>query len=363
MPPRLDIAVALLLAVLGVLEPTVLGSVEADPLVAAPLTAAAMSTLAFRRVAPGPAAAALLAVLALQEYVAAEPASGMAAFLGMLLAVGTLAARAPAPDAAAWGVATLALLSLTVAADRGADGGDFAYAWTMWLAAAVTGRTLRVRQQRAESAERAAGEAVDAERARLARELHDVVAHGLSVIHIQARVAGELMERDRGAARSALGSIEETAHHALADMRRMLALLRAENGGDRSPQPGLDDIPALLERTRQAGLPVDYEEAGRRLKLSPGVDLAIYRLVQEALTNVLKHAGPVQTRVRLAFAAQAVEVEVVNAAANGARAVDGGGHGLAGMRERAGLFGGDLQAEPLPGGGFRVLVRLPAEAP
>ena len=359
MPPRSDILIALGLAVLGALEPTVLGSVEASPASALPGTVLAMAVLAVRRVAPGPSAAGVLAILAVQEFVATEPASGMAVYLAMLLSIGTLAASAPARDALAWGVATIALLGLLVAADRGADAGDFAFAGTMWLLAAGIGRALRSRELRAVGAEREARAAIEAERARLARELHDVVAHGLSVIHVQARVAGQVLADDPVAARRALDAIEETAHDALGDMRRMLELLRVEGEGARGPQPGIADLPALLERTRDAGLPVEDEVVGTPVPLPPGLDLAVYRIVQEGLTNVLKHAGPVPTRVRLGYRADAIRVDVVNEPGprNGNRA--GSGHGLAGMRERALLFGGTLEAGPRPEGGFRVQAELP----
>lgn len=369
MPPRADIAIAATLAVLGGLEPTVFGSVEADPALAVPLTGLAMVPLAFRRVAPGPAAAGVLAVLAVQEFAAADPATGMAAFLAILLALATLAARTGLRDGAAWLVAALALLCLTVAADRGADAGDFTYAGTTALIAIGVGRALRVRElhsqaseQRAAAAERDAREAVEAERARLARELHDVVAHGLSVIHVQARVAAKLLEDDPAAARSALGAVEEIAHDALGDMRRMLELLRVDGESQRGPQPGVADLATLIDRTREAGLPLEFEIAGERRPLPPALDLAVFRVVQEALTNVLKHAGQVPTRVCLAFRPEAVVVEVVNDGGRPPDAPAPSGHGLLGMSERAGLFGGEVSAGPRPEGGFAVLARLPLGA-
>ncbi|MDP9385306.1 MAG: histidine kinase [Actinomycetota bacterium] len=368
MPARTDIGIAFCLAALGCLEPTVLGSVDASPGLTVPLTVLAVAPVAWRRVAPGPAAAATLAVLAALEFAADEPASGMAVFLAMLLGVGSLMARADLAEAVAWGVATLALLSLAVAADLGADSGDFAYAWTMWLIAAGVGRALRTRQlradasaQRAAEAEREGREAVEAERARLARELHDVVAHGLSVIHVQSRVAAQLLERDPNGARRALAAVEDVAHDALGDMRRMLELLRIEGERALEPQRGVDDIPALLERTREAGLPLEFDVDGAPVSLPPGLDLAVYRFVQEGLTNVLKHAGHVPTRVRLVFRPEAVAVEIVNeqSGATAAAAEGSGGHGLLGMRERAAVFDGDFEAGPRPHGGFAVLARLP----
>lgn len=235
------------------------------------------------------------------------------------------------------------------------------------LLIAVWAIGLAVRQQRAytaalnEQAERRARAEAAEERLRVSRELHDVVAHGMSLIALQAGVANYVIgERPEEAAR-ALASIETTSRSALTEMRTLLGVLRDGDGAPVDPQlapaPGLADLDRLTARTVQAGVRVDLETRGRARELPAGVDLAAYRIVQEALTNVIKHAGSGGCRVTVAYEDAAVSVEVVD---EGRGAVPStGGHGLAGMRERTRLYGGEFEAGPLPGRGFRVAARLP----
>jgi len=226
--------------------------------------------------------------------------------------------------------------------------------------AALEERTRMLERER-EDRDRAA---VAAERLRIARELHDVVAHAMSVIAVQAGVGRHVIETDVDAAREALGVIETTSRGSLVEMRRMLGVLRqGDEAAAMRPVPGLADIPDLVADTRRAGLGVTLDSPGTVGDLPSGVDLAVYRVVQESLTNVLKHGGPV-AHVRVARQEDRVEVEVTDDGRPDRQAGRGsagseGGHGLLGMRERVALFGGSFDAAPRPGGGFRVHASLP----
>lgn len=239
-----------------------------------------------------------------------------------------------------------------------------------WLAGvALRQRTVRVAlaEERAavlEHDHRAAQAAVADERARIARELHDVVAHSVSVMTVQAGAARMLLNTDPSQAVAPLLAVEETGRQALAELRRLLGLLRPEDGGTGLvPQPGLDDLPALVRTVNDAGLPVELLVVGAVRPLAPGVGLAAYRIVQEALTNALKHASAQHVRVGVDFSAEELRVEVCDdgqrARHEPARKGAHDGHGLAGMRERAAVYGGDLRAGPEPGGGYAVRARLP----
>jgi signal transduction histidine kinase len=215
-----------------------------------------------------------------------------------------------------------------------------------------------VRRQRAQARRLALAE----ERARVARELHDVVGHGLSVIAVQSDAAEAALDRDPELARAPLRAIHSSAAESLAEMRRMLGLLRAgDEEAGRAPQPGLAELSALVERSQAAGVPVTLEQSGTPRPLPAGVDLSAYRIVQEALTNVRKHAGGAAAAVRVAWQADAVALEIRDSGPGPAPgAVSGGGHGLTGMRERARLCGGELRTGPGSDGGFVVEAVLPA---
>ncbi|RCV52440.1 two-component sensor histidine kinase [Marinitenerispora sediminis] len=225
---------------------------------------------------------------------------------------------------------------------------------------------LQARATRLEHARDAHARAVLAEeRSRIARELHDVVAHHVSVMTVQATAGRRVIARSPDRARQALEDIEETGRQALSEMRRIVGVLRtsASADADRGPQPGLADIPDLLAQVRETGLAVALRTEGVARALPPGLELTLYRVVQESLTNVLKHAGPdAAAEVALRFEPGAVSVRVEDDGAGppgGARGGDEPGHGLLGMRERVSLFGGDLEAGPRPGGGFSVRARVP----
>ncbi|MER7843352.1 histidine kinase [Kitasatospora sp. NPDC096077] len=212
--------------------------------------------------------------------------------------------------------------------------------------------------------------AVAAERARIARELHDVVAHNVSVMIVQADGAAYVLDNSPQQAKEALGTIASTGRQALVEMRRLLGVLRtADTAEEYVPQPGVEELPDLLEQVRTAGLQVDYATSGHPRELPRGVELTVYRIVQEALTNVRKHGGPdVHARVAVDFGERELAVLVEDdgrgstdeqLAAGGA---DGLGHGLIGMRERVGMVSGSLDVGPRPGGGFRIRAVLPLKA-
>ncbi len=205
--------------------------------------------------------------------------------------------------------------------------------------------------------------AVAAERARIARELHDVVAHAISVIAVQAGAGRHAHHGEPARTHEAFHAIESTARQALVEMRRLLGLLREEGElTTTAPMPGVDGHAELIEQARAAGLWVEVAVDGRERALPAGLDLAAYRILQEALTNVRKHAPGAHVNVRIGYGPDDVEIEVRDdGSGSPAGGSDGGdgGHGLIGMRERVALYRGELEAGPLPEGGFRVRARLP----
>ncbi len=209
--------------------------------------------------------------------------------------------------------------------------------------------------------------AVAAERARIARELHDVVAHNVSVMIVQADGAAYVMDNSPQQAKEALSTIASTGRQALVEMRRLLGVLRtADSAEEYTPQPGVEELPELLEQVRTAGLPVEYRTSGEARELPRGVELTVYRIVQEALTNVRKHGGPyVRANVQVDFRDRELEV-VIEDDGRGTTdehlstgGTDGLGHGLIGMRERVGMVSGSLDVGPRPGGGFRIRAVMP----
>jgi signal transduction histidine kinase len=240
-----------------------------------------------------------------------------------------------------------------------------AIAWLIGFAFHERNRRAAQLTERAERAERAreteARAAVAEERARIAREMHDVVAHSLSVMVVQAEAAEAMLDDDPERARRPLAAVQQTGRGALGELRRMLGLLRerADEGPSLAPQPGLAGVDELARQMREAGLPVSVRVEGEPRPLPPGVDLSAYRIVQEGLTNALKHAGPATAEVLVRYREREIEVEVRDDGRGRGPASNGGGHGLLGMRERVALYGGELSAGPRPEGGFALVARLP----
>ena len=236
----------------------------------------------------------------------------------------------------------------------------------------VAGRLARQHDRRGEELARQASELVREqrqlgerlvadERRRIAREMHDVIAHSLSVMVVQAGAAADLLRRDPDAAARALEEIQRSGRSALGETGRLLHLLREEEDSDVGPQPAAADLPDLVASFRAAGLDVELEVRGSTAGLPAGVDLSVYRIVQEGLTNALKHARAGRTVVTVRRSLDGVEVELRSAAGRGGPDVTSSGHGLVGMRERVAVFGGSLDAGPVEQGGYRVLARLPFE--
>jgi signal transduction histidine kinase len=224
-------------------------------------------------------------------------------------------------------------------------------------------RVVRDREQRAELAERerdvTAREAVVDERARIARELHDAIAHNVSMIVLQAGAERRVLDDSSDSTREALEAIEQTGRSALTEMRRMVGMLRSDDPDPLAPQPGLGDLSTLVTQVREAGLPVELRVEGEPRTLPVGIELSAFRIIQEALTNTLKHADGACAFVYVRYGDTSLELEISDDGAGAPAPVESGGHGLVGMRERVALYGGRLDAGRRPGGGFEVRVLLP----
>ena len=229
-------------------------------------------------------------------------------------------------------------------------------------ALALEQRTLELERERAWREQAAAA----AERNRIARELHDIIAHSVSLMVVQAAAAEQVLTTDPARAREPIRRVQESGRQAVSELRRLLGILRPGEGqATLAPQPTLRDLDRMVDRARDAGLSAELEIQGMERDLEPGIELAAYRLVQEALTNALKHAGPTEARVVVGYGEDRLDIEVTNqkGEANGASG-DGAGHGLAGMRERLALYGGEMEAGPRDGGyAVRAHIPLPGAQP
>ena len=356
---------------MAVVEISASGNTVRDKLLLVPLALVATGALVWRQRTPLLVLAALVASLGLASLVV--PPSGndpMAPAIAVAVGVYSVGAHTGGIRAVLGALATLVVVTLIVATDPDqATAGSYVFFLIVFGSPWLAGRAIRHRrlserqlERRAVVAEREreerARKAVAEERARIARELHDVVAHAISVIVLQARGGRRALE-DPDEARDAFDAIEATGAQALGEMRRLLGLLRREDEElSLAPQPGLASLDALAAQVTEAGLPVEVTIEGEACELPPGIDLSAFRIVQEALTNALKHAGPATAHVIVRFGEDDLELEIVDTGP-GEGAGDGGGHGLVGMRERASLYGGDVSAGRRTGGGFGVRVRLP----
>ncbi|MCX4391191.1 sensor histidine kinase [Micromonospora peucetia] len=310
-------------------------------------------------VGPAPAAQGLtFMVLTYTVAAAGPPGTAAVAALALWIPVGVTSALAP-PDEllAEVNSAYLVLNNLLIGVV------SYSVGRAMYARRAST-EALRERARAAEENQRSLAErAVADERRRIARELHDVVAHHVSVMGVLATGARRVLPRDPGAADGAIATIEETSRATLREMRRLLDVLRtdAEPAADLAPQPGLAGIEALVDQVREAGLPVTLRVQGTPGALDEGVALTLYRITQEALTNTLKHAGAATVEVLLSFDGGTVDVEITDTGRGPGPGGDRIGHGLVGMRERVALYGGVLRTGARPGGGFRVSARIPVD--
>ncbi|MEZ7127893.1 sensor histidine kinase [Nonomuraea sp. AD125B] len=298
--------------------------------------------------------------------VSASPAAAWQ-FYTQLVLLFTLLSEVPlrSPKVAVGAVATGAYVAGMLLHSITPPGpGDVAVALAMTAIAAGAGLAVRRHRvlavQAAERGELLAREAVAEERARLARELHDIVAHSVSVMTMQTGAVRLMLAPGQDRERETLTTVEETGRAALIELRRMVGLLRTADDDRLSPRAGLGRLDDLLDQVRAAGLDVTLDVRGEPVPLAAGLDLSAYRIVQEALTNALKHAGPTRAAVTIDYRPGELRLSVANEApARRPSGTPGGGHGLIGMRERAALFDGTLTAAPLPSGGFEVLAVLP----
>jgi signal transduction histidine kinase len=344
------------------------GELDRPRALAAILVVVLSLPLLWRRTAPVVTALLVLVALGALGNFPAFPA--WVTFLIVFYSLGRYAAERRSAAAAFALLAATVLHDLLVQDPESIT--DLVGPWIMLAGVWAIGRAVRVQGRQAsrerERADRLAREreerarrAVAEERARMARELHDVVAHSVSLIAVQAQAVQRLLEGEERAAREGIDSIERVARQTATEMRRLLGILGSQgDGAARGPQPGIAGLGTLVERVRETGLEVHLRVDGQPVPLAAGLDLSAYRIVQEALTNVLKHARACRVEVVVRYAGDQLELEIEDDG-QGGNQHQGDGRGLAGMRERAAVFGGELTAGPLPGQGFRVGARLPIE--
>lgn len=261
------------------------------------------------------------------------------------------------------------LVSLAWLVTLGDDFADLAFELILVTAPWIAGVVVRTQRDRARLADERADEetsraavAAATERARIARELHDVVAHAVGIMVVQAGAASELLDDDPARARQALGTVQETGRLAVDELARMLGLLRDEDGPSRSPLPSLSRLGDLVSATEGAGTPVSVTVDGEITTLGSALDASAYRIVQEALTNVVKHSPGAAAEVTISRVGTGLEIEVVNSCGTVIAQRTGTGHGLVGIRERVAVFGGRLDADAVASGGYRLKVWLPVTA-
>ena len=371
-PPRSDVGLAVLLTVLCVAElfaPYAFEHTTATGPSAFNLATSVVVgvAVAWRRVHPMLFAPFIFTLLALQALLVLRP-NGYAEVLVSLMALYGITAYATSRRAATLsGLACLGLAVIVGTAGTDDPIGETVTFVVFGLVVMLAGWVVHRQRDRAEAMRRERDRAEDraraiaaTERARIARELHDVVAHGMSVVVLQARGGRRMVERDPSRALEAFDDIEHVASECLDEMRLLLGILRAEPGVDTAslaPQPKLRELPALVARARGSGARVQLTVDGEQRDLAPAIELSAYRIAQEALTNSLKHAPGSAARIQLDYRPDALAVEVVDDGP-GMRGTHRG-NGLIGMRERVELFGGTLDAGTEPGGGFAVRALLP----
>jgi signal transduction histidine kinase len=261
------------------------------------------------------------------------------------------------------GLATVVVVVLGAAVPAGTVAGSADYLAVVVVVMLFVRRVVGDRERRVTLAERergvAAREAVLDERARIARELHDAIAHNVSMMVLQAGAERRVLNGQDGGTREVLEGIERSGRWALTEMRRLVGMLRSERSEPLAPQPGMRDLPILITQLREAGLPIEFSVDGSPPGLPVGIELSAYRIVQEALTNVLKHAGDSHATVRVRYTSESLELEITDDGRGRGDDTMSGGHGLVGMRERVVLYGGQFSAGRRHDGGFAVRVLLP----
>jgi signal transduction histidine kinase len=362
-PARLDLILAVVLAIGSELEAW-LGSADGRErlvvAIAGPLMA---STVAVRRRYPA-AAGIAAALIADVVAIAWKPPNTVSFGIAWLCSLYALTVWTT-PRLFAIGATATALPTLVAVAIRGEPRGGVSFTVITLVVMVLVRRVVGDRERRAQIAERerdlAAREAVVEERARIARELHDVIAHHVSMIVLQAGAERRVLDGTNASTREVLETVERTGRSALTEMRRLLGMLRGDANEPLTPQPGLTDVPVLVDQLREAGLPVELHVEGERRELPVGIELSAYRIVQEALTNAIKHAGEASASVNIRYGPDSLELEIADDGTGVAAPISSGGHGLVGMGERVALYGGRLDAGRQPSGGFVVRVVLPIQ--
>ena len=373
-----DALLAVVLAVTSVLPVLVIG----DPSWGRPkalgvaLALASTVPVAWRARRPLTAFAIVLGANAACIYAATPHEAAFQPFVALTLTAYSVGSRAEGRRALWMPPALVAASAPAFAAARlhGQHSGNIIPSLVWLVAAWAAGGTVRswrhknvalerANRELAEQRELQARAAVAVERGRIARELHDVVAHNVSMMVVQAGAAARVLHGEQPDVQNALEVIAATGRETVDEMRTLLGVLRSDDGpASLKPQPGLADLDQLLSGVREAGLPVTLRVEGTPRPLPPALDLSAFRIVQEALTNTLKHAGPARADVTVRYEDGLVRLEIADTG-RGPGGGRGTGHGLAGMRERAVMFGGELQALPRPEGGFAVRARLPLTTP
>jgi len=359
--PLADLALAAVLVVYGELDVFLTHEWHGNKPVTGVVVFFMAASLAFRRVQPFVTLVVPVAGLVLLSLVYEGSETGANLFI-LLAAVYSVALYGRDPLAAAVIYAITAAIH-TARTPEVHGVGDWLWEAVMFTLAFAVGYAMRGRQARTDQLERDQEEravaAAAEERQRIARELHDVISHSLGVMVLQAGAADQVVERDPARAREVLASIRATGQEAIGEMSTLLGLIRAETPESREPQPSLADLDRLILRTSEAGLPTRLEIEGQPRPLPAALELSAYRIVQEGLTNAMKHAGPAHARVTLRYGEHELDVEVADDGDAAARNGKGGRRGLAGVAERVSVFGGRLDAGPRPDGGWTLRAGLP----
>lgn len=375
-PSRFDIALAAVLVTLAIVEVTV-NHALAPRAASYPIEIAMAAAIAWRRSAPLVASTVVAIGSVADAAIGVSPSDPSIPMMTTVALAYALVAHSPLRPAIV-GSAILIVGTTVQVIVAGQSIGNLGFAFTFLAVIWAIGRLVRLRTAQAvraevqverlrhDQAERARAVAV-AERARIARELHDVIAHSVSVMVVQAGAAEQVLRGDPAAAERALGAVQSTGRQAIGELGQLLGVLR-EGGAELglAPQPTLAELPALVADTESAGVPVTLTTAGIPRALPAGIELAVYRIVQEALTNTRKHAGgQARADVRLDYRPDEIVVEISDdghSVMGAQRGADGTGHGLVGMRERISTYGGTLTAGRTGPRGFRVHARIPVRA-
>jgi signal transduction histidine kinase len=359
-PTGIDIVIALAFISMSVAEAALTPSVI-SPLQHLLVAVPCLGSLAWRRHFP---LAVALIVVAGNLYL--NPAGQFAILLSIVLVAFTVGSET-APPRSYVGLGVVLVPFLTVSIVEGLEPSDLAAALVFIVGPWVVGTTVRQRAERAKAAvaraeqlELDATQAAEAERTRIARELHDIVSHSISVVTIQTQAVRRRLGPEHGREAADLAAVEATARQALAEMRRLFGVLRADGeSAALAPQPGVAELGRLVEQANSPEIAVRLTVEGEPYDLPPGVDLAAYRIAQEGLTNALRHSRASHVEVVLRYRPASLDVEVIDDGRGLDSASAGGGHGLIGVRERVSLYGGSVELGPVPGGGTTLRAQLP----